>query len=262
MKKTILQASELSTGYLQSKARILVSERLNLELFSGQLVCLIGPNGVGKSTLLRTLAGMQPGLEGEINIMGNPRISASNLELSKQISLVLTDKIPESNLSVFDLIALGRQPYTNWYGRLKKEDLKIIERCLAQTQLQDLSEKPCDQLSDGQMQRAMIARALAQDTPLIFLDEPTAHLDVLHKMETFHLLKKLSLELDRAVLISTHEIQLALETADEIWLMTKDGLIRGTPGELIDSGNINLMFDTDGLYFDAQDRRFKLRGQN
>jgi len=157
---------------------------------------------------------------------------------------------------VYELIALGRQPYTNWIGKLLQEDLDHILDAIKQSHLTELMHERCDKLSDGQLQRAMICRALAQNTNLIILDEPTAHLDVQHKIETFRLLKKIAHELNRAILISTHEIQLATQIADTLWLMTEENIISGKPSELIESDQINLLFDSNSIYFDKESKQF------
>ena len=205
---------------------------------------------------MRTLSKMQPRLDGQILLENQNIDHFSRIDLAKIISLVLTERIPSSNLTVYELIALGRQPYTNWIGKLLQEDLDHINEAMKQSHLTELMHDRCDKLSDGQLQRAMICRALAQNTNLIILDEPTAHLDVQHKIETFRLLKKLAHELNRAILISSHEIQLATQIADSLWLMTEENIISGKPSELIESDQINLLFDSKSIYFDKESRQF------
>lgn len=256
---SILSTHNLSIGYGSKKDSKTIASNMNLSLEKGELVCLVGKNGIGKSTLLRTLSKMQPGLNGEINLAGKNLNQYSRNELAKIISLVLTEKIPSSNLTVYELIALGRQPYTNWIGKLLPEDLNQISEAIEQSHLTELMHERCDKLSDGQLQRALICRALAQNTGLIILDEPTAHLDVQHKIETFKLLKKIAHELNRAILISTHEIQLATQIADELWLMTEQEIINGSPDELIESDKINLLFDSGTIHFDKESRQFIMK---
>jgi iron complex transport system ATP-binding protein len=252
----VLTTKNLSIGYSSKKGNKEIAKNINIELQKGELVCLVGRNGIGKSTLLRTLSKMQPRLEGEI-LLENKNIDGySRIDLAKIISLVLTERIPSSNLTVHELIALGRQPYTNWIGKLLQEDLDHINEAINQSHLTELINDRCDKLSDGQLQRAMICRALAQNTHLIILDEPTAHLDVQHKIETFRLLKKIAHELNRAILISTHEIQLATQIADTLWLMTEENIISGKPSELIESDQINLLFDSNSIYFDKESNQF------
>ena len=255
----VLTTKDLSIGYGSKKEIRVIAKHMDLNLNKGELVCLVGKNGIGKSTLLRTLSKMQPRLDGNIFLEDKSIDLFSRNELAKIISLVLTERIPSSNLTVYELIALGRQPHTNWIGKLLEEDLKQIKEAMSQSHLTELMHERCDKLSDGQLQRAMICRALAQNTDLIILDEPTAHLDVQHKMETFKLLKKIAHELNRAILISTHEIQLATQIADELWLMTEEKIITGTPSALIESDQINLLFDSDSMSFDKETKQFIMK---
>ncbi len=252
----ILKSKKLSIGYSSKKQRNIIAKDLDLNLIKGELVCLLGKNGIGKSTLLRTLTQVQPKLSGEIFIQNNVLEDYTPSELSKQISIVLTEKIPPSNLTVYELIALGRQPYTNWLGTLTNEDIIQINLALDQTNLHDLVNKRCDELSDGQLQRVMICRALAQNTDIIILDEPTAHLDIQHKIETFKLLQTLAHKLHKSILISTHEIQLAIQTGDKLWLMIKDGFLTGEPQTLIKNDNINQLFDSELIKFDKKSNQF------
>lgn len=258
IKNNILDTKNLSIGYTSKKEKTVIAKNLNLKLFKGEFICLLGKNGIGKSTLLRTLTKVQPKLSGIINIKNKNLDQINSNELAKNISLVLTEKIPPSNLTVYELIALGRQPYTNWLGTLNKEDVKQINFAIEQTNLQNLIDKRCDELSDGQLQRVMICRALAQNTNIIILDEPTAHLDIQHKMETFQILQNLAKQLQKTILISTHEIQLALQMADILWLMTDDDFITGKPKVLIDNNNINQLFDSNTIYFDKISNQFKI----
>ena len=258
IKNNILETENLSIGYRSKKKTTVIAKDLNIKLYKGELVCLLGKNGIGKSTLLRTLTKVQPNLSGQITIE-NKNLKQIHLnELAKNISLVLTEKIPPSNLSVYELIALGRQPYTNWIGTLTKEDSKQINFAIEQMQLHNLIDHRCDELSDGQLQRVMICRALAQNTNIIILDEPTAHLDIQFKMETFQILKNLAKQLHKTILISTHEIQLALQMADTLWLMTNNDFIVGKPKTLIENNNINQLFDSNTIHFDKISNQFKI----
>jgi len=253
---TVLKTTNLSIGYLNKDGGRVVADHLNLNLSKGKLTCLVGKNGIGKSTLLRTLSKMQPKLSGNIEFENKNMDDISGVELAKKISLVLTERIPSSNLTVYELIALGRQPYTNWIGKLNKQDIELIQLAIEQTHLKDLVNRRCDELSDGQLQRAMICRALAQHTDLIILDEPTAHLDIQHKIETFKLLSTIAKDLNRSILISTHEIQMATQMADQLWLMTNDKIITGEPKYLIESDKINLLFDSNSITFDKESNQF------
>lgn len=254
--ENIIYTKDLTIGYRTKNRISVIAENINLSVQKGNMICILGKNGIGKSTLLRTLSKVQPKLKGEIYINNQSIESISITELSKMMSLVLTEKIPESNLKVYDLIALGRQPYTNWIGKLTDDDINQIEKAIKQTQVEDLLSKNHYELSDGQYQKVMITRSLSQNTEIITLDEPTAHLDILNKVEIFKLLKKLSAELHKTLLISTHEIQLAIQLADELWLMTDDKIICGSPKELIDNGSISNLFESEHIKFDANSKQF------
>jgi iron complex transport system ATP-binding protein len=258
-KKTLLKTVDLGIGYRSGKRETRIASGLDLVARESEVICLLGQNGVGKSTLLRTLSRMQPALEGEIRIGNRSLDEISRNELATKIGLVLTERIPDTNLTVYEMVALGRQPYTNWIGKMGSDDEARVVRALKDSHLSELAEERCDELSDGQLQRAMICRAVAQDTQLIFLDEPTAHLDIQHKIETFQLLRKLAKELNRTVLISTHEVQLATQMADVLWLMNSEGIISGKPDDLIEAGSINELFDRNTIVFDKESRQFKIK---
>jgi len=215
-KHIILAAEKLVIGYYHKKQEQRIVDNINFELEKGKLVCLLGKNGIGKSTLLRTISKVQPKLSGNLRIENQAIETIAAQELSKKMSLVLTERIPQTNLSVYELIALGRQPYTNWIGTITPEDEKQIQKAIELVHIETIMHQKCDELSDGQLQKVMIARSLAQNTPLIILDEPTAHLDIHHKMEVFNLLQTLVKELQKTVIISTHEVQLALQLSDEL----------------------------------------------
>ncbi len=257
-KHIILKTENLSIGYSTKKEQTVIASDLNIELQEGKFVCILGKNGIGKSTLLRTLSKVQPKLSGDVFIHNKKLTSYSEIELSKAMSLVLTEKLPESNLTVFELVALGRQPYTNWVGKLTAIDIDKVHEAMQLTKIEYLSQKKYYELSDGQLQRVLISRALAQETKLIILDEPTAHLDVLHKMESFKLLKKLASELNKTIIVSTHEIHLALQAADELWLMTDDEFIAGKPQKLIENKSVEKLFSPETVRFDFKQQQFIL----
>ena len=254
-----MSTDELSLGYASGKKKTILAENLNLAIETSSVICLLGQNGIGKSTLIRTLSRMQPALGGDIFLENTSISSITPNELAKKISLVLTERIPESNLTVYEMVALGRQPYTNWIGRMGENDRNLVRQAIEKAQLEELANKRCDELSDGQLQRAMICRAVAQDTQLIFLDEPTAHLDIQHKIETFQLLKKLASEFNRSILVSTHEVQLATQMADVLWLMNSEGITTGSPEQLIEEGKINELFDRNTIHFDKETRQFRFK---
>ncbi|WP_456461002.1 ABC transporter ATP-binding protein [Lutibacter sp.] len=256
--KHIIKTNNLSIGYTSRKEVNTIASNLNIQLKKGNLVCLLGKNGIGKSTLLRTLTKVQPALNGEIFINNQNLNTLNNLYLSKSLSLVLTERLPESNLSVFELVALGRQPYTNWVGKLTNKDLQFINTALEQTNTTHLMHSKYYELSDGQLQKVLIARALAQNTDLIILDEPTAHLDLHHTLETFTLLKQLATNFNKTIIVSTHEINLALQLADELWLMAPSSFVSGKTDALIDNNYINQLFNSDLIHFNKTLKQFTI----
>ena len=255
-KSNILSTSNLSIGYTTKKEKIVIAKNLNLNFESGKLIALIGANGIGKSTLLRTLTGIQKPLIGSVLLHEKEIHKYDSLALAQNLSLVLTEKLPPSNLTVFELIALGRQPYTNWIGKLSEEDLKQINHAMELTQITHLSSKKHHEISDGQLQKVLIARALAQDTLLIILDEPTTHLDLLHKVSVFKLLKKLAIENNKCILFSTHDIDLAIQLADEMIIMTEQAVVQDEPCNLISKGVFNALFKDDSIVFDGEKGKF------
>ncbi|MDP3313520.1 ABC transporter ATP-binding protein [Lutibacter sp.] len=254
-----ITTQNLSIGYTTKDQPIVVASNLNIQLEGGKLVCLLGKNGIGKSTLLRTLTKVQPALKGTVLIKDKPLNLLKNIELSREISVVLTEKLPESNLTVFELIALGRQPYTNWIGKLDVNDLDKINEALEQTNTTHLKHKFYYQLSDGQLQKVLIARALAQDTAIIIFDEPTAHLDIHHTIETFSLLKNLAVKFNKTIIVSTHEINLSLQLADELWLMTPTNFICGETATLIENNSLDQLFDSNLIEFNKTLKQFIIK---
>ncbi|WP_196893810.1 ABC transporter ATP-binding protein [Aureivirga marina] len=255
----VLQCKNLTIGYSEKKKKTIIREGLNLNLPKGKMVSLLGKNGIGKSTLLRTISKIQPAISGEIFLKNQSLEEISAQDLAKIVGLVLTDHLPPSNLSVFELIALGRQPYTNWVGKLHEKDIKIVKNALEITSISDLADKKYYQLSDGQLQKVMIARAIAQDTDIIILDEPTAHLDIHHKIETFQLLKTIVETTNKTVLISTHEVHLAMELSDILWLFTPDEFIADTTENCIERNDLEKLFSSDLIYFNSELKQFRLR---
>ncbi|MEI7468496.1 MAG: ABC transporter ATP-binding protein [Chloroflexota bacterium] len=220
---------------------------LNLTIAAGELVCLLGPNGTGKSTLLRTLTGLQPALSGEVNICGDKLAGLSTTQIATHLAVVLTERVEAGSMTAYELAALGRYPYTNWAGQLSASDHEVIRDAMRRTRCEALSQRNVAQLSDGERQRVMIARALVQNTPFIVLDEPTAFLDLPRRVETMRLLHTLVRETARAILVSTHELDLALRFADRLWLLTEDRqFIQGTPAELESNGTLAKVFEIEG----------------
>jgi len=255
----ILQTKYLSIGYASKKGDTIVASDINIELHKGELIGLVGANGIGKSTLLRTLTNVQKPLTGDVLINAKKVSDYEPVELAKQMSLVLTEQIVSKNLSVFELIALGRQPYTNWVGTLSDEDIATVSKAIDQTNLEALRNKKCYELSDGQLQKVMIARALAQDTDLIILDEPTTHLDMYHKAYILKLLQKLTKETGKTILFSSHEIDLAIQLCDGMIVMAKDGVVSDTPCNLITNGTFNSLFPQDLIEFDEKTGTFRVK---
>ena len=255
---TILSAN-ISIGY-GGKKPVIIADSIAVSLKKGTVTALIGANGIGKSTLLRTLSGLHKPLKGEI-LIGNKNLNSySPAALAQQLSLVLTESPSAGNLTVFELVALGRQPYTNWLGSLAPVDIAKVNEALTLTQTQHLAHKKYYEISDGQLQNVMIARALAQDTPIIILDEPTTHLDLPHKVSLLRLLKKLATEQDKCILFSTHDLDLALQTADELLIMKKGCLIQGSPETLINNNGVNDIFNDESIVFDKEKRAFVVKG--
>lgn len=224
----------------------------------GELCAIIGVNGIGKSTLLRTIGKVQPRLSGEILMKGKPLNTYQTLELASIVSIVLTEPIASKNLSVLELVALGRQPYTNWIGKLTQNDKSKISEALKVLELAELQQKKCYELSDGQLQRALIARALAQETTIMLLDEPTSHLDLYHKVQILKLLKSIAHETQTTVLFTSHEIEMAIQLCDKILILGKGENHFGDPCELIAQKAFEKLFPTDTVTFDARSGSFRI----
>ncbi len=233
----LLETHDLSIGYGEKA----LATDLNLEIGAGKLIGLVGQNGVGKSTLLRTLCGFQKPVSGSVQMEGMDIELLSRKALAKKFSVVLTERPAAQNLTVLEMISLGRHPYSGWLGQLRDEDVVAIERALEQCQVHYILTKRLYELSDGQLQKVMIARTLAQDTNMVILDEPTSHLDLRNKVEVLDLLKDIT-EQGRSVLITTHEISLSAKVCDTFWCMDFNApMVVGNPRELIESGAIAKM---------------------
>ncbi len=250
-----LSTEDFSTGY----ADTCISKNLNLRVKPGSFVCILGKNGSGKSTLLRSLSGLQNPLSGNLFIAQKNIQSYSSQALAKALTVVTTEPIPGNLYRVDEFIHLGRQIYTGWWGNLKEKDTGIVRYYSEIMRINSLLEKKFNTLSDGQKQRVILTKALVQDTALLILDEPTAHLDVHHSMEVFHILQKIARENQKTILIATHEIGLATQTADEIWLLDGQTLIAKTKDDMVQSGFINKIFDTDLVRFNKQKATFEFR---
>ena len=254
----------LSIGYTQKGNEKVVAQGLNAAINSGELTCLLGCNGVGKSTLLRTLSAFQPALGGDVLLYNAPTSCLSSLtsytdkELSHMIGIVLTEKPDVRNMTVEDLVGMGRSPYTGFWGTLTADDKQIVADAIRMVGIEPLQGRMIHTLSDGERQKVMIAKALAQQTPIIYLDEPTAFLDYPSKVEMMQLLRRLAHEQQKTIFLSTHDVELALQLADCLWLMETDShlspltshLSVGTPRQLADNGALSRFVERDGIVFE------------
>ncbi len=238
-----LATADLAAGYtLRKGEQRRVCSGVTATVQRGELVALLGPNGAGKTTLVRTLAGLQPPLAGTVQIDGDDVRALSAREKARRLSLVLTERTAPGPMDVRTVVALGRHPHTDWRGVLAEADEKAVEDAIAQVGLGDLAHRPVGELSDGEKQKVMIARALAQAGTLL-LDEPTAHLDLPGRLDVMRLLYRLTRDARRAVLFVTHELDLALRVADTLWLLGQDGkLVTGVPEALVLSGDLAKTF--------------------
>lgn len=243
-----INISGLSIGYKTSKKANIVAQGLNGMAHKGELIGLLGANGTGKSTLLKTLCGFQPYFSGQVEIMGQCIGKMSEKEISYKLSVVLTEKVTLPNATVYELVAYGRSPYTRMLGRLDKEDQHIIDQAMEQCGIAYKRNSLLSAISDGEKQKAFIAKALAQDTPIIVLDEPTAFLDLPARVEIIQLLREVAIQSGKTIILSTHDLDLALQMADKLWLLPKGGpLIEGTPEDLVLQNAIQELFAGKGL---------------
>ncbi len=259
MKEPTIRIESLSMGYRGKNNVTVVARDINATLQGGELTCLLGPNGAGKSTLLRTLSAFLPAVSGQIFLLGRKLSDYTDKELSKVIGVVLTEKPDVRNMTVYDMVGLGRSPYTGFWGNLHDEDRRIVDEAIEMVGIGPLRDRLIQTLSDGERQKVMIAKALAQQTPVIFLDEPTAFLDFPSKVEIMQLLHRLSRTMGKTIFLSTHDLDLALQMADKIWLLDKSkGVHIGTPQELALNGVISDFFVRKGISFDASSLQFRI----
>ena len=245
--------NNLSIGYKSHHNNKVVAKDMNASLMAGQMTCLIGTNGAGKSTLMRTIAAFQNPLGGSVKLMGKDMTEYSDAQLARLIGVVLTEKVDVTNMTVTEMVGLGRSPYTGFWGTLSSEDKEIVRESIEMVGVESLAPRMIQTLSDGERQKVMIAKALAQQTQVILLDEPTAYLDYPSKVEVMQLLKRLSRQAEKAILLSTHDLELALQMADTLWLMNKEsGLHIGSPHELAEQGFLSSLIEREGIMFDKE----------
>lgn len=254
-----IQLQDLTTGYRVKKQRKPVSSRLCGELYAGQLTCLLGPNGAGKSTLLRTLAAFQPALDGQVLLDRRPVDVYRPKDLARKVSVVLTHNDDIRGMTAEEVVAIGRSPYTGFWGRLSGVDKQAVTKCLRWTDMLELRHRKMETLSDGERQKVMISKALAQETPVVLLDEPTAFLDYPSKVQMMLLLARLAHALKKTILLSTHDVEHALQVADTLWLLDQPhGLTCGTPRLLSDNGAIARYFEREGIAFQPDTMTFRI----
>jgi len=265
MNKETVMLRSLSIGYKTKQGVRTVASDMTAGIRQGELTCLLGENGIGKSTLLRTLAVFQPRLGGSIELQGRPLDSYTDKELARTVGVVLTEKPDVQQMTAGELVAMGRSPYTGFWGRLDAHDHEVVEEAMKQVDIVHLKSRMVTTLSDGERQKVMIAKALAQQTPVIYLDEPTAFLDYPSKVDMLLLLRRICREAGKTVFLSTHDLELALQVADTVWLMTKNAdkggalLHLGTPRQLAAQGVLNQFVErSKGVTFDAENMSIKV----
>jgi iron complex transport system ATP-binding protein len=251
----MISLQHLTVGY---GAKAVLSD-INQTLEAGQMVCLLGANGVGKSTILRTLAGFQPPLSGKVLLDGRDFLSLTLSERSKAVSVVLTERVEVPYMKVVDLVGMGRSPYTGFFGRLTNEDKQIVSEAIEMVGISNLAERTIDTLSDGERQKTLLAKALAQQTPVILLDEPTAFLDFHSKVSTLRLMLRLAHEMKKAIFLSTHDVEMAIQLSDKLWVVQDGSISTGTTTLLTESGVLAHFLQAEGISYDEKEQTLKIR---
>ncbi len=258
MIKTAIAIKNLDIGYKTGKDAARVHSGIHLNVLEGEVITLIGANGIGKSTLLKTLTRFLPPISGEVVLFGKNINNYNRTEFAKTMSFVSTDIVSVNNLRAKEMVALGRHPYTNWLGSITESDHAAVQKSLSDVSAKHLAEKFVNELSDGERQRIMIARALAQNTGVIILDEPTAFLDLPNKYEIFHLLVRLSRKDNKTIILSSHDLNIALTEVDKVWLMNRNEIIEGAPEDLILQNHLSGFLKGTNVTFDSNEGSFKL----
>ena len=257
MQAPLLKIGKLDVGYKTKRERKVVVSAINATLHAGDVVALIGQNGAGKSTLLRTLSAFQPPLSGKAEFAAGDVARLSPGELAKCVSVVLTEN-SFATLTVEELVSLGRTPYTNFLGHLTADDKAIVAAAMERMEVLHFAKRAVSTLSDGEKQKCLIAKAIAQQTPLMFLDEPTAFLDFRSKVQLFRTLRDLAAEAGKAIVVSTHDIEMALRFADKLWLIYDGRLYEGSTQELAADGLLQRFIDGDGIKYDKENNRIEI----
>ena len=254
-----IELKDLSTGYKLKGGDKVIASGLSAKLNSGEMTCLLGPNGAGKSTLLRTLAAFQPALSGQVEVMGRSVKEYQSKELAQLMSVVLTDNSDIKNMTAEEVVAMGRSPYTGFWGKLREKDKMMVKKSLGWVGIEELAPRKMQTLSDGERQKVMIAKAIAQETPIILLDEPTAYLDYPSKIAMMLLLHRLAKALKKTIFMSTHDLEHALQVADQVWLLDHEkGLTTGMPEDLSIDGSIEHYFAKENMMFDRESCTFSI----
>jgi iron complex transport system ATP-binding protein len=254
-----IEIDNLSIGYRHRSSEDILLSGVSSFVRQGELIAVIGRNGTGKSTLIRTLCGLHEPLVGKITLDGSDQKSFNVVERAKKISFVSTEIIQMDHMRVYELVALGRHPYTGWLGNLNPSDSEIVMNAIDEVGLRPKAGEFMNRISDGERQRAMIARALAQDTSILMLDEPTAFLDILHRHEMVHLLYQLTRNENKTIIFSTHDLQIALNVADRIWLLNEQNMVQGAPEDVILSGQLSMIYDGENYRFDEKNINLVLK---
>ena len=258
MTNALLSFDGLRVGYRHRGREHVVLREAGARVQAGELIGLVGPNGAGKSTLLRSISGLQPYFAGEVSVLGEPLEALSRVQRAQRIAVVLTDRFNPGRLSVSEVVGLGRYAHSSWNGRLRPRDHAVIERCLDQVGASHLAGAPLMELSDGQRQRVMVARGLAQEPRVLLLDEPTAFLDPPGRIEVLELMRQLSTELDMGIVVCTHDLEVVLRYADALWVADRSGeLFVGGPEQLAYEQRLDASFRTAGVRLDLDRLTFQ-----